>query len=410
MRSFRSGANGKGMIFLILIFVILISSGIFIALSLKVDSVDESLKNDSVIKTLFVLEDKEQVLFTDVFIYYPVSGRGALINILGNTGAIFQSLGRVDRIDAIYTEKGIETYKAEIEKLIGQNIPFYIKMDLKNFGELTDMLRGLKIFVPSPVDIKTDEGERWLLPSGAVNLDGDKITTYLTYFKNEESDSEIVERRQNVMVAFLSALNRSRTSFLEKSSFPLYAKKMNSNLKEKDLLKLFSKISNVDSERLVPQTITGSRRLVDGKELLFPYYDGQLIKDVVKQAANALVDLEDATVNRIYVIEIQNGTTVQGLARNTAALLKSAGYDVLSTLNAERSDIEKTVIINHIGNSEIAKNLGNFIRCTNIVDDKIQPDSQEGDAVFSESASNVDFTIILGKDFDGRYVKNTGGK
>ena len=126
-------------------------------------------------------------IFSDVFIYYPVSHRGALINILGNTGAIFKSLQRVDRIDAVYTQKGIEVYKAEIENLIGQTIPFYVEMNMKDFGELTDMLGGLKVFVPSPVDIQSEEGERWLLPSGAVTLDGDKITTYLTYSKPEES-------------------------------------------------------------------------------------------------------------------------------------------------------------------------------------------------------------------------------
>lgn len=397
--------NGHSGLFFLLMFLILAGVGTFIFLSLRVDTVEESLKNNSVIKTLFVLEDKDQVLFTDVFIYYPVSQRGALINILGNTGAIFQSLGRVDRIDAIYTEKGIDVYKSEIEKLIGQEIPFYVEMNLSRFGELTDMMGGLKVFVPSPVDVKTDEGERWLLPSGAVNLDGDKINTYLTYSKVEEDESEIIERRQNVMIAFLSALNRESNQLLEKNCFPLYAEKMNSNLSEKDLRRLFSEISNIDSERLVPQTITGSSRLVDGKMLLFPYYDGQLIKDVVKQATISLVSLDDVSINRIYVLEIQNGTTTQGLARNTAALLKSTGYDVLSTVNAERNDWEKTLIINHIGNAEIAKNLGDFIHCTNIVDEEIKPDSDG-----SESNSNVDFTIILGKDFDGRYVKNTGGK
>lgn len=397
--------NGHSGLFFLLMFLILAGVGTFIFLSLRVDTVEESLKNNSVIKTLFVLEDKDQVLFTDVFIYYPVSQRGALINILGNTGAIFQSLGRVDRIDAIYTEKGIDVYKSEIEKLIGQEIPFYVEMNLSRFGELTDMMGGLKVFVPSPVDVKTDEGERWLLPSGAVNLDGDKINTYLTYSKVEEDESEIIERRQNVMIAFLSALNRESNQLLEKNCFPLYAEKMNSNLSEKDLRRLFSEISNIDSERLVPQTITGSSRLVDGKMLLFPYYDGQLIKDVVKQATISLVSLDDVSINRIYVLEIQNGTTTQGLARNTAALLKSTGYDVLSTVNAERNDWEKTLIINHIGNAEIARNLGDFIHCTNIVDEEIKPDSDG-----SESNSNVDFTIILGKDFDGRYVKNTGGK
>lgn len=406
----RSGGGNKGWLFLVLIFVILVAVTTFIAFSLKVDTVDESLKNDSVIKTLIVLEDKKQVLFSDVFIYYPVSKRGALINILGNTGAIFKSLGRVDRIDAIYTEKGIDVFKSEIENLIGQPVPFYLEMSLSNFSELTDMLGGLKVFVPAPVDVKTDDGERWLLPSGSVTLDGSKINTYLTYTKPEETESEVVDRRQNVILAFLSAINRDSRTLLNKNNFRFYQKRISSNLKEKDFHKLFSEISNVDYERLIPQSITGSRRMVDGKELLFPFYDGQLIKDVVKQASNALVDLEDMSVNRIYVLEIQNGTLVQGLARNTAALLKSAGYDVLSTLNAERQDIEKTQIINHIGNADIAKNLGDFIHCTNIVDEEIKPDSEDNYDNGYESSSNVDFTIILGKDFDGRYVKNTGGK
>ena len=406
----RSSGGNKGGLFLVLIFVVLVAVTTFIAFSLKVDTVDESLKNDSVIKTLIVLEDKKQVLFSDVFIYYPVSKRGALINILGNTGAIFKSLGRVDRIDAIYTEKGIDVFKSEIENLIGQPVPFYLEMSLSNFSELTDMLGGLKVFVPAPVDVKTDDGDRWLLPSGSVTLDGSKINTYLTYTKPEETESEVVDRRQNVILAFLSAINRDSRTLLNKNNFRFYQKRISSNLKEKDLHKLFSEISNVDYERLIPQSITGSRRMVDGKELLFPFYDGQLIKDVVKQASNALVDLEDMSVNRIYVLEIQNGTLVQGLARNTAALLKSAGYDVLSTLNAERQDIEKTQIINHIGNADIAKNLGDFIHCTNIVDEEIKPDSEDNYDNGYESSSNVDFTIILGKDFDGRYVKNTGGK
>ena len=405
MKSINHSSGNKGVLFLALILIIVVTVSAFIAFSLRVDTVDESLKNDSVIKTLIVLEDKKQVLFSDVFIYYPVSKRGALINILGNTGAIFQSLGRVDRIDAIYTEKGIDVFKSEIENLIGQPIPFYLEMSLSDFSELTDMLGGLKVFVPSPVDVKNDDGERWLLPSGAVTLDGSKINTYLTYSKPEETEAEIVDRRQNVMLAFLSALNRDAEIMLNKKNFPFYEKKINSNLKEQDLHKLLSEISNVDYERLIPQSITGTRRMVDGKELLFPFYDGQLIKDVVNRASNALVNLEDMSVNRIYVLEIQNGTMVQGLARNTAALLKSAGYDVLSTLNAERQDIEKTQIINHIGNADIAKNLGDFIHCTNIVEEEIKPDGEDGYDNAYEASSNVDFTIILGKDFDGRYVK-----
>ena len=397
--------SNKGAFLLLLIFVILISVTVGLALSLRVSTVDENLKSDRVIKTLVVMEDKNRVLFTDVFIYYPVSQRGALINILENTGAIFSSLGRVDSIDSVYLEKGIDTYKSEIENLVGQSIPFYIILNLTKFGELTDMLGGMKIFVPSPVDVKDEEGERYLLPSGVVSLDGDKIRTYLNYEKSDEPEEDLIERRQNVLMAFFSALARNEKIIQNKKSFDVLSKKMTSNLDDKEFHRLVSVISAVDSEHLVPQTITGSKRVVDGKTLLFPYYDGQLIKDVFKQVSNSLISLDNANVNRTYVLEIQNGTTVQGLARNTMALLQSAGYDILSTTNADSNDYEKTLIINHIGNAEVAKQLGDFIRCSNIVEERLIGDSDSDAAV-----SSVDFTIILGKDFDGRYVKNIGGK
>lgn len=392
--------SNKGAFLLLLIFLILITVTVGLALSLRVSTVDENLKSDRVIKTLVVMEDKKRVLFTDVFIYYPVSQRGALINILENTGAIFSSLGRVDSIESVYLEKGIDSYKAEIEKLVGQSIPFYINLNLTKFGELTDMLGGMKVFIPSPIDAKNDEGERWLLPSGVVSLDGDKIQSYLNYERSDENEEDLIERRQNVILAFFAALSRNEKIIRDKNSFAEISKRMDSNLDDKEFHRLVSIISQVDSEHLTPQTITGSKRIVDGKTLLFPYYDGQLIKDVFKQVSNSLISLDNANVNRTYVLEIQNGTTVQGLARNTMALLQSAGYDILTTGNADSNDYEKTVIINHIGNAEIAKSLGDFIHCSNIVEESVSLDADSTTAV-----SNVDFTIILGKDFDGRYVK-----
>lgn len=391
--------TNKGVFLLILIFLILISVTVGLALSLRVNTVDENLKSDRVIKTLVVMEHKNSVLFTDVFIYYPETRRGALINILENTGGVFKSLGRSDSIESVYLEKGIDVYKSEIENLVGQSIPFYLILNLTKFGELTDMLGGMKIFIPSPVDVKDDEGDRWLLPSGVVSLDGDKIQDYLNYEKSDESEDDVIERRQNVLLAFFTALTRNEKIIRDKKSFAHLSKRMKTNLDDDEFHHLMSMVCEVDAERLNPTTITGSKRVVDGKTLLFPYYDGDLIKDVFRQVSNSLISVDNANVSRTYVLEIQNGTSVQGLARNTSALLQSAGYDVLSQGNADSNDYEKTVIINHIGNAEIAKSLGDFIRCKNIIEEKVSQESE------FTSASNVDFTIILGKDFDGRYVR-----
>jgi hypothetical protein len=199
----------------------------------------------------------------------------------------------------------------------------------------------------------------------------------------------------------LSAISEQSSLFANEKTFHVLYPLFSSNLEEKDFLRLFAQISQVNTDRMVPQTILGNVRVTaDGKSLLFPHSDGQFIKDVLKQTTGALVSLEETQYSRIYVLEVQNGTAVQGLARNTSILLQSIGYDVLNTVNAPSSDVEKTIIINHIGNDEAAKNLGDFIRCTNIIVPAVQPEDEN-----RFESSQVDFTVILGKDFDGRYVR-----
>lgn len=396
--SSRSYAN-KNSIFLVLIFMILAVTAIIMIFALQTDTIGDMLKNDELIKILIVLEEEGQPICTDVLIYYPVSKRGALFDIPGNTGAIYSSIGRTDRIDQVYVEKGIEVYKHEIQKLSDTNIPFTLEIDIEEFAKLTDLLGGLRVFVPSAVDYVSEAGERYLLPSGAVTLDGDKIVDYLTYVTPEDSTSDIQDRKQSAIVAFFAAINNNKSKIFCKEVFPFFAKYLKSNIDDESLLKLLSEVAAIDAERLMPQTVLGASRIVEGKTLLFPYYDGQLVKDVFKQTTTALVSASGQLATRVYVLEIQNGTTVQGLAKNTAAILQGAGYDVLSTVNAESNDIDSTMIIDHIGNEAEAKVLADFILCENIVTEEVKTDDE------LEADSLVDFTIILGKDFDGRYVR-----
>ena len=403
---YRLGGMRKHIVFFALIVCVLTAAALILFFSLKTNPVEEALKNDQIIKLLFVLKNDDEALFTMLMAYYPVSHRGALIDIPGNTGAIYASLsskdrqGRVDRIDAVYKERGIEVYRSEIEKMLGMNIPFTIEIDLDRFSELTDLLGGLRVFVPYPIDDVVD-GVPYLLPSGSVMLDGDKIRTYMLYSDKDASNIDRQDRLQNAAVAFLSALNARRFDIFKKNVFPVYASRFRSNIKDEGLYSLLQQISKIDAERLFPQSVTGSLRTVDGKLLLFPYYDGQLIKDVLKQTVSALVSETEVVHSRICVLAIQNGTPVQGLAKNTAALLQSAGYDILTTSNADKNDYEKTFIIDHIGNGEVAKNLGDFIRCSNIVTAEVKKD----DDAPLEAATLVDFTVVLGRDFDGRYVR-----
>ena len=144
----------RSAVFLLAILAIILALTVFIVRSLRTDPVSETLKRDSVVKMLIVLNDGEgNALTTDILAFYPASRQGALFNILGNTGAIYQSLlrsdgqqGRTDRIDAVYRERGMETYVSEVAKFTGISIPFSMEITLDGLGLLTDLLGGMKAF------------------------------------------------------------------------------------------------------------------------------------------------------------------------------------------------------------------------------------------------------------------------
>ena len=389
----------KGLLFIALILIVILAMSLFFARSLKTNSVKDALEHDTLLRTLFVVQNEEgNALFSNVIVMDTSTKKAALINLPGYTGAIFQSLGRTDKLEKVYNELGMASYKTEVQKLLGISIPYTTMVKLEDFIHLCDMFGGMRVFIPSPIDCVSEDGERWLLPSGAVTLDGDKIAVYLQYEEDDETEDTIQDRYQNVMGAFLTGLHdQSFKIFNTKQNFRRFSVNLNSNIADDEEETLYNEIAQIDTESIIKQTITGSLRNVDGEQLLFPLNNGEFIKEAVKQTTYMLMSSDGTISNRIYVLEIQNGTKTQGLARRTATLYQNASYDVLSAVNADSNDYAETVIVDHIGNEAVARQVGELIRCTNI---KQADEMEDG----SSSDSMVDFTVILGRDFNGAYV------
>ena len=389
----------KGILFIALIVIVIIALSLFFARSLKTNSVEDALEHDTLLRTLFVVQNDDGTeLFSNVIILDTSTKKAAVINLPGYTGAIFQSLGRTDRLAQVYNELGMASYRTEVQKMLGISIPYTTMVRLEDFIRLCDMFGGMRVFIPSPIDSTSEEGERWLLPSGAVTLDGDKIAVYLRYRDEEETEESIQDRYQNVMGAFLTGLHdQSFKIFNTSKNFKRFSVSLNTNLADYEEETLYSEISQIDTESIIKQTITGSLRNVDGQQLLFPLTNGEFIKEAVKQTTYMLMSSDGTISNRIYVLEIQNGTKTQGLARRTATLYQNASYDVLSAVNADSNDYAETVIVDHIGNEAVARQVGELIRCTNIKQADEMEDGSSGDSM-------VDFTVILGRDFNGAYV------
>jgi anionic cell wall polymer biosynthesis LytR-Cps2A-Psr (LCP) family protein len=389
----------RSVFFLFVILAVLIGAAVILVFAMRNNPVRDALSGDQLLKVLVVLEDEGVPLSTNLIAYYPGTKRAAMFDIPGETGLIIKSLGRVDRIDAVYVENGMNAYRQEIEKLTGIEIPFSISFNLDQFSRLTDLLSGLSVFIPTEIDLM-DGDTRVLLPSGAVTLDGDKIRTYVTYLDELDQEGENAARKQRSILAFFRALNDNAEVAFSKDVFPVLYRNMETNLRQETLKQLLQDLYSIDAERLIPQRITGSLRDVDGKQLLFPFYDGQLLKDIIRQTLGGLASEDAAAQERIYAIEILNGTDKQGLAQRTSELYQSFGYDVIRVGNAETSDYADTLVIDRIGNEHVAKIIAQIIQCEAIR--STLPEENSTDLYGTEAI--VDYTIILGKDFNGRYV------
>lgn len=391
--------SGKNIIFLLFILLILIVSAAAVFYNMYSDPIETSISSDNILKVLFIIEDENVPISANIIAYYPKTKRAAMFDIPQNTGLILKDLGRTDGIGVLYAEKGIESFRKEVERLTGISVPFYITCTTEKFAYLTDMLGSLSVFIPTPVDLKIDD-KHFLLPSGSVSLDGDKILDYLLYEDENDSEGEASFRKQNAVLALLRSINDNSAEIFQRNRFYVLSSSLNSNLEDKYLKKLLESVCKLDSERLTPQRVTGSLRQVDGKELLLPFRDGKQLKEIIRQTLAVLASEDGVTLERVYALEILNGTETQNLAKNTAELYKSFGYDVVQIGNAEKTGIEETVLIDRIGNPAVAKIVAQVIQCPKIQSIQVP---ENGEPYGTEAG--VDFTLIIGSDFNGYFVR-----
>ena len=388
--------TGKNILFLLVILIVLITSFVLVLIKMQRDTVQDYLSSDKILKVLLVVEDKGVPISISILAYYPETKRAAMFDVPANIGLIIQSLNRTDAIGAVYTEKGISSFKAEIEKLAGISVPFYLTCNLENFSMLTDMLGGLSVFIPSPVDIENDN-THILLPSGSVSLDGDKIRDFLVYEDELDAEGEAAARKQKAVLALFRAISDNSPEIFSKERFSVLSDNFQSNVAGSDLKNLLESISKMDSERLVPQRLTGAVRIIEDKRLLTPFREGQQIKEIIRQTIAVLASDDSSALERVYALEILNGTNVQGLAKSTSELYQSFAYDVVSIGNSE-NPVAETVLIDRIRNPSVASIVAKVIRCKNIQTTQLPAEGEYG------SETNVDFTLILGSDFNGFFV------
>ncbi len=390
----RSRKPDRSVILLALIILVVAASGIYAFLQLRVDQITDALKKKLPLNTLFIFSEGDKALFFEVFFYTPDTRKGSLFYVPANLGGVIPRLNKVDGIDALYRRANPGPVKSRIEELLGVSIPCVIDISGEDVVQLADLIGGLDVFIPNPVDL-TRDGNRVLLPSGSVSLDGDKAWQYISYQDPLETDQDLIGRRQKFLQSLLKGLGEKSAFLLQRPALRMFKSLVRTNLSLRALASFVQEMGRFDSERMVLQRVLGTTRSVDGRDLLFPHQEGELLKQAVKQAVAANASSEFVAPDSLSItVEVLNGTKTPGLATRARELLQSYDLEVMPPNNADNDQYQNTVVLDRTGRMDDAKKVADIIRCTRIYS---KPDPQMDQA--------VDVTVILGKDFDGRFVK-----
>jgi anionic cell wall polymer biosynthesis LytR-Cps2A-Psr (LCP) family protein len=398
------GGNDASIFLLIAIALLLIGGVIVAVYTLRSNPVDEVLSNDRVISVLYIIEKDQKPLSTYVLMCYPKTRRAAILDIPGEIGMLLQRIRRVDRIDTVYNPNRVSLFENEIERLLGLDITFTIVINTENLSKAVDLIEGVELFIPSPVNVRGEEG-LVLFSSGKNRLDGDKAVTYISYQAPDEDPEMAVFRRQRFFLGFLKRQAEMNDVLKSSAVSHLYQSFMQTSLSQRTRIRLFDEFAVMDMDRVNIQAVGGNLREVSGKILLIPYYDGNLVKEIVRQTLSTLTSPVDGSLtDRVFTVEVLNGTSVNGLAGRTAEVLRGFGYDIISIGNADHAGYEKTVIIDRSGLEGTVRNFAGIIRCTNISFEAINRDNPEEELLMQNLEYRSDFTLIIGRDFNGRYV------
>ena len=391
-----NNSSKKSYIFLaalILIFFVLIG---FVIFNVQVDKFSELMKMEKSTTILFLFTENQKPIVSGLFFYNPMTSKSAMLMIPENTGSIIvqDDINRIDRIDILYNPDNPLPYVNKIEEMTMTNVDFYFILNKENLVKFIDLMNGLTLFIPNEINVRTNI-DYYLLPPGSITLDGDKSILYLLYGAYNEDFNENSRIEQNFIQAFLKSLAGKNITLLHKKMFPFVYRLVQTDMDKKSFESFLKEIQKVDADRIIFQNIRGTVREVDGVNLLFPFHEGKILVENVKQIQDILSRPDVSTRNEMVIsVEILNGTNVSGMASRTAQFFKSYGYNVAAVSNAERDDYKNTVIIDRKGNAESAGKVADLIKCKTVYTE-----------ISETNDETIDVTIILGKDFDGRYVK-----
>lgn len=361
----------------------------------------------------------------------PSDGNATMLSIPRDLNVPIPGYGwrRINSINAFAEQEKAGSGASQTAKAIGDilhlPIHYYIRVDFDGFKQLVNELGGVRVHVDRAFsDLSYPDNNYGFEPidfsAGWQTMDGDRALKFARSRhgnNGENSDFARSKRQQKIMLAV-----RDKLFSFETLLRPSRVKRMIEQMKERvsvnidlwEALRLAKILKDTSRESITMNVLDDSpsgaleAQIIDGAFLLLPKNnDWSAIRTIAKdilgpqQAGN-----DDATPLPEAMIEIQNGTSVTGLAAQKADEISKLGFTIAGIGNAAQRDMSRTMIYDLSNGSKSAaletlkKTLQAEVSLS--LPTWLQSGIETKEILFAApaqakaSSPNIDFLVILG--------------
>lgn len=348
--------------------------------------------------------------------YDPKTQEAALLSIPRDTfvGDSKAYATAYDKINAVY-QSGVDNLLEDVRELTGIDVQYYLEVDTEALKDLVDEIGG--VYFEVPIDMYYNDNKQGLhinLSAGYQLLDGDKAEQVVRFRHNADGSTYPSEYggedlgRMRTQREFLTAVLEQTKEKMDVNMIfdfmDIAEKYVVTNLDFDSVKDYVPYIIEFDMDNLKTATLPGTPEYANGVAIysvneeeaketideLFYGIEPEAEEDETNTITNTTA-IEDATSNSNGIdsdkinIELINGSGNNSTLDEIISNLENAGFNVIKT--AKTSSTSNTTIINR--NNELEE----------VEENKIKELLKTESIVSGDSNSNVDLTIIIGKDY-----------
>jgi len=380
---------------LILLAIGIIVGAIYFIFYFKESKVEQLLKSGSTLSMIVVENNGEKTETIILSFYNPKTNKQAFIVVPEKTRlkVDYEDKPAYDTIENIYFGGDIGVVIKTIEKLTDSVFPFYIVYDVKEFEKLVDLLEGVEIISPEIMKYADVKKKLFIrIPKGKILLDGSKVKQLLLFKYGQHGMKSNVENHRIFVESLLDRSEDIERLFSNSKIANTLTKDLITNLSRKDIVALIHEMKRMNSSKISFYRMYGRNVTIKNERFIAPVENGKWLRERIATVKKFINDEGPAPIGDEIKIEILNGSSNPGQAQSLRNYFLEYGFNVVHYGNALRNDYETTIVIDRIGRPSLAKRIADIINCKEVY-------------TRIDKTLLVDITIILGNDFEGKYVR-----